>query len=115
MTTFLQILTAFFAVVGLFETLWQITLLFCRKTKQGKAAQILIVTDEFTDPAFLAEDLRLLSNHLISQQSLRIWLICPPGAAQEKTCHHLAQQFDTVRVVSPEKLPDEVRALLEER
>ena len=71
-------------------------------------------TDENTDPAFLAEDLRILSNHLTTKQPLRIWLICPPGAPQEQACRHAAQQFDSVRMVAPDRLSEEVRAFAEE-
>lgn len=114
MTTFLQAVTAFFAVVGLFETAWQIVLFCFKKTKKGKSAQLLIFTDETTDPLFLAEDLRILSNHLTTKQPLRIWLICPTGAPQEKICRHAAQQFDSVRIVAPDSLSEEVRAFAEE-
>lgn len=115
MTTFLQMLTALFAVVGLFETVWQITLRMFRKEKKGKSAQLILVTDETTDPAFLAEDLRILSNHLTTKEPLRIWLVCPSGAPQERVCRHVAQQFDTIRIVAPDRLTEEVRAFVEER
>ena len=113
MTTFLQLITAFFAVVGVFETAWQLTLLFCRKAVKETTMQILITTNEHSDPAFLAEDLRILSNHLVTQNPLRIWLICPKGAPQEAVCRYLAQQNESVRIVTPEKLSDEVRAFAE--
>lgn len=113
MTTFLQMLTAFFAVIGLFETVWQILLFFARRKTPKVPIQIIIPTNEETDPAFLSEDLRLLTNHLSTGKNLRIWLICGAGEKQEKICRFVAQNNDSVRIISPENLANEVRALAE--
>ena len=110
MNILLQTLTAFFAVVGLFETAWQIILFFTRRATKGQQARIIIKTNEHTDPAFLAEDLNLLTNRLAACDDLRIWLICPNGAKQERICRYVAERNETVRVISPEKLPDEISA-----
>ncbi len=113
MMTFLQLVTAFFAVVGLFETVWQIAMLFLRNSARKTPIQIVISTDETTDPTFLSEDLRLLTGHLSKGENLRIWLVCPDGAPQEPVCRYFAQTVDCLRVVTPESLPDEVRAFAE--
>ena len=110
----LQALTAFFAVVGLFETAWQILLLFTRRSVRGKRTQIIIETDESTDPAFLLEDLRLLENRLTACRKPRVWLICPKGAKQETVCRYVAERNETVRVVSPQRLKEEIDAFVNE-
>lgn len=112
MTVLFQALIAFFAVIGLFETIWQILLLFTRRSLKGQRTRILVETDESTDPAFLSEDLHLLKSRLTACRDTTVWLICPVGAPQERTCRYVAQRDGTVRVISPENLPAEVEAFL---
>lgn len=114
MEILLQALTAFFAVVGLFETVWQILLFFTRKSLKGHRTRIIIETHDTTDPAFLMEDLRLLSNRLTVCKDLRVWLLCPPGAKQESTCRYVADRNPSVRVFPAKKLPDEIDAFLKD-
>lgn len=114
MTVLLQALTAFFAVIGVFETIWQIILFFTRKSVKGQQTRILIKTDESTDPAFLAEDLRLLENRVAVCDDLRIWLLCPPGAKQERICRYVAERNEAVRVIPPDRLSDEIEAFTED-
>ncbi len=114
MTILLQALTAFFAVIGLFEVIWQIILFFTRRSVKGKRTRILIETDERTDPAFLAEDLHLLTNRLTACSDVKIWLICPSGAKQERICRYVAERDPAVRIIPPERLEEEVRAFSED-
>ena len=113
MTTFLQMLTALFAVIGLFETVWQVLLFFARHKTAGMPIQIIVPTHKESDPAFLTEDVRLLTNHLSAGSQPRIWLICNGGEPQEKICRYVANSHDNVRVVSPQNLAEEVRAFAE--
>ena len=115
MIFFLQALVAFFTVVGLFETTWQILLFFTRRALKANCVQILVSTDETTDPAFLPADLHLLKNRLTACRNLRVWLICPKGAPQEKICRFVAERDETVRTVTPEDLPEAVKLFEEDR
>lgn len=110
----LQAVTAFFAVIGLFEVLWQCILFFTRRALKGQRARILVETDETSDPAFLAEDLRLLSGRLTACRDLKIWLICPKGAPQENICRHLARHNEDIRILPPEDLPTEAELFLQD-
>lgn len=105
-----QALAALFAIIGLFETLWSLILFFTRRTAKGQPTRILVKTNEDTDPAFLAEDLNLLSDRLSHCNDLRIWLICPKQAPQEQICRFVAERDETVRVVTEEELQDEIKA-----
>lgn len=115
MNILLQALTAFFAVIGLFETVWQILLFFTKHSVRGQRTRIIIETNEDTDPAFLAEDLHLLSNRLTACKDTRVWLLCNPGAKQEKACRYLAERNSSIRVIPPEKLAEEINAFLQEQ
>lgn len=112
MVLLLQAVTAFFAVVGLFEVLWQGVLFFSCRALRGPRARILVETDAQTNPSFLIEDLRLLSGRLTACKNLRIWLLCPKGAPQEEICRYVAEHNEDVRVFSPEELPEEVDVFL---
>ena len=114
MILFFQALTAFLAVVGLFEASWQITLLFLRKSLRAQEVRILVKTDETTNPAFLAEDLRLLSTRLTACSRLQIWLVCQKGARQEQACRYTAERNEAIKIVSPEDLSEELQWFLEE-
>jgi hypothetical protein len=114
MIFFLQAIVAFFTVVGLFETVWQILLFFTRRALKANCVRILVSTDETTDPAFLPADLDLLKNRLTACRNLQVWLICPKGAPQEKICRFVAEQDESVRVVTPEELPEAVEIFSEE-
>ena len=105
-----QALTALFAIIGLFETLWSLIMLFTRRATKGQPTRILIKTNEHVDPAFLAEDLHLLSDRLSHCNDLRIWLICPKKAPQERICRFVAERDESVRVVTEEQLQDEIKA-----
>ena len=110
----LQALTAFFAVIGLFEVCWQIILFFTRRSVKDMRVRILVQTDETADPAFLAEDLRILSNRLAVCRDPQLWLICPKQAEQEAYCRYIAARNETVRIVSPEELGEEVSLFLQD-
>ena len=112
---FLQVLVAFFTVVGLFETVWQILLFFTRRALKANRVQILVSTNESTDPAFLPNDLYLMKNRLTACRDLRVWLICPKGAPQEKICRFVAERDETVRIVTPEDLSAAVELFAEDR
>lgn len=112
MNIILQALTAFFAVIGLFETLWQLLLYFTGRSLHGQRTRILVETDNETDPAFLPEDLRLLRNRLTACKDTQVWLICPKGAKQEQTCRYIAERDEHIRTVPPEDLPDAIEAFL---
>ena len=114
MILFLQAVVAFFTVVGLFETVWQILLCFTRHSLKANRVQILVSTDETTDPAFLPADLHLLKNRLTACRNLRVWLICPKGAPQEKICRFVADRDESVRIVTPEELPEAVELFEED-
>lgn len=114
MTVLLQALTAFFAVVGLFEVAWQILLFFVRRSLHGKGTRILIKTDQTTDPAFLEEDLRILSNRLTACRDLQVWLICPKGAPQEEACRYAARHNEAIRMITPEDLPEKIQLFSED-
>lgn len=108
MIFFLQAIVAFFTVVGLFETVWQILLFFTRRALKANCVQILVSTDETTDPAFLLTDLQILKGRFTACRSLRVWLICPKGAPQEKICRFVAERDESVRVVTPEEVPEAI-------
>ena len=114
MVLFLQAITAFFAVIGLFEVLWQCLLFFTCRALRGPRARILVETDEKTNPAFLMEDLHLLSGRLTACKNLRIWLLCPKGAPQEEICRYVAEHNESVRVFAPEELSEEVHLFLQD-
>ena len=111
----LQAIVAFFTVVGLFETVWQILLCFTRRALKASRVQILVSTNETTDPAFLPADLEILKSRLTTCQSLRVWLICPKGAPQEEICRFVAKREEAVRVITPEELPEAVKIFEENR
>lgn len=108
----LQALTAFFAVIGLFEVCWQAILCFTRRSIKKSRARILVQTEEDTDPAFLAEDLRILSNRLTECRDLQVWLICPKQAKQEAYCRYIAERNEAVRIFPPEELNEEISLFL---
>ena len=110
----LQAIVAFFTVVGLFETVWQLLLCFTRRALKANRVQILVSTNETTDPAFLPADLEILKGRLTACQDLRIWLVCPKGAPQEEICRFVATREETVRVITPEELPEAVRIFEED-
>lgn len=113
METFFQELLALFAVGGLFQAFWFLTLLFWgRKAKE--AIRILVKVNDDVDAPALIEALQRLSRSLIFCRDLRIWLVCPKGARAEELCRYLARHEAAVRVLSPEELDDEVKAFSEE-
>lgn len=114
MDVLFQTLFAVFALIGLFNTLWQMILFFARKTAKGQKTCIIIETNEDLDPASLTEDLHLLGSRFAACDGLRIWLICPKGATQERTCRYVAERDRAVRVVTPEQLTDEIKAFTED-
>ena len=114
MDILLRALTAFFAVVGLFETVWQVILFFTRRSAKGQQTRILIKTNEHTDPAFLEEDLHLLVNRMTACSDVLVWLICPKGAPQERICRYVAERNEHVRIIPPEQIQDETTAFLKD-
>ena len=103
MIFFLQALVAFFTVVGLFETVWQILLCFTRRALKANRVRIFVSTDETTDPAFLPADLEVLRGRLTACQNLQIFLLCPKGAPQEEICRFVAEQDPAIEILTPEE------------
>ena len=114
MIFFLQAIVAFFTVVGLFETVWQILLFFTRRALKANCVQILVSTDEATDPAFLLADLQTLKGRFTACRNLRVWLICPKGAPQEKICRFVAERDEAVQIISPDEIPEAIELLLKD-
>ncbi len=113
MDVFFQTLLVVFALIGLFNTLWQIILFFTRKAAKNQRIRIVIDTNEDLDPASLVEDLHLLNSRFATCNDLRIWLLCPRGAKQERTCRYVAERDCSVRVIAPEQLQNEIKAFTE--
>ena len=114
MIPILQAATAFLAVVGLFEVLWQCILFFTRRSLRAPRTRILVETDENTNPAFLSEDLRILAGRLTACKNLQIWLLCPKGAPQENICRYVAERDENVSLLSPRDLPEEIDLFLQD-
>ena len=111
----LQAATAFFSVIGLFEAIRQIVLLFARKKIKQHRIRILIETTEETEPTFLAEDLRMLSSRLSACSDLQIRLICESGAKQEASCRKIANADESIQVISPSKALQEIDFFLQNK
>lgn len=103
MNIFLQAMTAFFAVIGLFECVWQIILFATRRSVRCRRARIILEADDCTDPEFLTENLRLLTDQIAACSQTEVWLICRPGTEREDFYHRLANRYEGVRILSPEE------------
>lgn len=107
----LQAITAFFAVIGIFEVVWQIILFWTKKSVHCKKSRIVLETDEFTNPDLLIANLRLVSDQLCACMREEIWIVSSNKDPKKRgeLSRILSRKYDCFHLVTPEEFLEELQ------